>query len=417
MHFNVYAIIILAALLLESVLNFIGDRLNLTSAAGELPSEFKDVYDPQKYAESQQYLRVTTRFVQIKSLVSLGILLIFWFAGGFYFLDQMIAQILPSGWPAQEVVAGLIYAGVLLAAKSIIDLPFRVYETFSIEQRFGFNRTTPGTFVLDMVKVVFLAVLLGGPLFAALLAFFQYAGDAAWLYCWAVATVFVFVVQFVAPRWIMPLFNKFSPLEDGELRRAVEAYAQKIGFPLQGIYVMDGSKRSTKSNAFFTGFGKNRRIALFDTLIADHTVSELLTVLAHEIGHFRKKHILKSMLLGILHTGVLFFLLSIFLDNTGLYTAFGFPAEETPIYAGFVFFSLLYSPVELMLSVLINAYMRKNEREADQFAVETTEQRSAFASALKKLSRNNLVNLTPHPFYVTLHYSHPPVLERIRHIL
>ena len=414
---NIYAIIILVALGADYALNLAGDYLNLKALSPELPDEFKDVYDEEKYRSSQEYERVNTRFSFIVSTFNLFVLLVFWFAGGFVYLDRLLRGWLPEGWTDNVIVPGICYAALLLILKFLIGLPFRIYETFVIEERFGFNRMTVGVFVADIVKVALLSAVLGMPLFAAVLAFFEYAGELAWLYCWAVTTAFILVMQFIAPRWIMPLFNKFTPLDEGELRTAVEEYAEQVDFPLAGLYVIDGSRRSSKSNAFFTGFGKHKRIALFDTLIEQHTTPELLTVLAHEIGHYKKKHILKGMLLSITHMGILFFLLSIFLHSEGLFAAFGFDAAHMPIYAGFIFFSLLYAPIEMGLSVLLHAFMRKNEREADRFAVDTTDKPGAFAEALKKLSRDNLANLTPHPFYVWMHYSHPPVLERVRRIM
>ena len=267
-------------------------------------------------------------------------------------------------------------------------------------------------FVLDMLKGLLLGVVIGGALLGGILAFFQFAGANAWLYCWIAVTLFTIFMQFIAPTWIMPLFNKFTPLEDGELRREIMNYAQKVHFPLDNLFVMDGSKRSAKSNAFFTGFGKHKRIALFDTLIEKHSVAELVAILAHEIGHYKKKHILQGMIISILHTGVMFFLLSIFLNHSGLFDAFYM--ENMSIYAGFIFFGMLFSPISEILGIFMQMFSRKNEFEADQFAAETTQNSSNMISALKKLSANNLSNLTPHPFYVFLNYSHPPVLERIR---
>jgi len=212
----------------------------------------------------------------------------------------------------------------------------------------------------------------------------------------------------------MPLFNKFEPLEDGELKTAIISYADAVNFPLKNVFVMDGSKRSGKSNAFFTGFGKNKRIALFDTLIAQHTVSELVAVLAHEIGHYKKKHILKSLIIGIVHTGVMFFLLSLFISYQGLFDAFYM--DQQSVYAGLIFFGMLYSPIEFFLGIFLQMRSRKNEYEADRFAVETTKDSESMTNALKKLSAHNLSNLVPHPFYVFMNYSHPPVLERIKAI-
>jgi STE24 endopeptidase len=296
----------------------------------------------------------------------------------------------------------------------LLSLPFSVYSTFAIEERFGFNKTTPRTFILDLLKGMGLMAVIGGPLIAGILAFFEYTGAHAWLYCWAITTVVMLFLQFIAPTWIMPLFNKFTPLEEGELRERILAYARSVNFPLENLFVMDGSRRSTKSNAFFTGFGKRKRIALFDTLIAKHTVAELVSVLAHEIGHYKKKHILQGLIISILHSGVMFFLLSFFISHKGLFDAFYM--DKMSLYTGLIFFSLLYTPIELILSIFLQIVSRKHEYEADRFAAETTHQPKEMISALKKLARDNLSNLTPHPFYVFLNYSHPPMLERIRAI-
>jgi len=283
-----------------------------------------------------------------------------------------------------------------------------------IEERFGFNRATPRTFFLDHVKGLGLALLLGGLLLAGILALFQYIGLYAWLYCWAAVVIFSIAMQYIAPTWIMPLFNKFTPMESGELKEAILRYARSVNFPIKNVFVMDSSKRSSKSSAFFTGFGRNKRIALFDTLIAQHTVPEIVAVLAHEVGHYKKKHILQGTAVSILHTGIIFFLLSLFLGNPGLYQAF-FMRQES-IYAGLLFFSLLYTPLELVLSIVMQMVSRKNEYEADRFATETIDEPLNLIDALKKLSATNLSNLMPHPFYVFLNYSHPPLMQRIQAI-
>jgi STE24 endopeptidase len=259
-----------------------------------------------------------------------------------------------------------------------------------------------------------LSIILGGPLLAGILAFFEYAGEAAWLYCWLVIIIYMIVIQFIAPAWIMPLFNKFTPLAEGELKTAIFSYARSIQFPLKNVFVMDGSKRSSKSNAFFTGFGKNKRIVLFDTLIAQHTVPELVAVLAHEMGHYRKKHIVQGMLISILQTGIMLYLLSFFISYQGLFDAFYM--HQASVYAGLIFFGMLYSPIDFFISLAIQELSRKNEFQADKFSVETTHNPDAMIDALKKLSVHNLSNLLPHPFYVFLNYSHPPVLKRIEAI-
>lgn len=407
---NAFFFIILLALLVEYVLGVGGNLLNLKALKTELPYAFEGLYLPDEYRNSQEYTRTVTRFDLVTSTFGLVVLLSFWFTGGFNYLDQIV-----RAWGFIPIVNGLLYIGILLTGYSLLKLPFNIYATFVIEERFGFNRTTPGVFLLDRIKGLGLAVLLGAPLLAGILALFQYVGGYAWLYCWIGVTVFSLVMQFVAPTWIMPLFNKFTPLESGELKEAILNYARSVNFPVKNVYVMDGSKRSSKSNAFFTGFGRNKRIALFDTLIERHTVPELVAVLAHEIGHHKKKHILRGMIIGIMHSGVLFFLLSIFLDSPGLYEAFYM--EQQSIYIGIVFFSLLYTPLEMLLSIAIQALSRKNEYEADRFAAATIPDQQSLVNALKKLSAGNLSNLTPHPFYVFLNYSHPPLLRRIRAIL
>lgn len=405
---NIFAIIILSALLLDFVLNLAADLLNLRSLDKELPAEFEGVYDRETYARSQEYTRTRTRFGILTSAFNLAVLLVFWFAGGFNWLDEMV-----RGWELGLIWTGLAWIGLLILFKTVLSLPFSIWSTFVIEERFGFNKTTPKTFVLDMLKGLGLSLVLGGPLLAGILAFFTFAGEFGWLYAWGAVSVFTLFIQFVAPTWIMPLFNRFEPLEDDGLREKIREYADQVRFTLEGIYVMDGSKRSSKSNAFFTGFGKNKRIALFDTLIEKHDDEELVAVLAHEIGHYKKKHIIKNMAAGILQTGVMFFLLSVFLQSPGLYDAFYM--DQSSVYAGLVFFGLLYAPADMLLSIVMQMISRKYEYEADAWA-STTYRGEPMIRALKKLSKDNLSNLTPHPFYVFLNYSHPPVLRRIRAI-
>jgi len=308
----------------------------------------------------------------------------------------------------------LLYIGILAAAKTVLGLPFSIYTTFVIEERFGFNKTTWTTFVKDRIKGLILVVLLGGPLLALILIFFQYAGANAWWYCWLVTVGFILVVQYIAPTWLMPLFNRFTPLPEGELRDEILAYAKKIGFALDNIFVMDGSKRSTKSNAFFTGFGRHRRIVLFDTLIEKHDPDELVAVLAHEMGHYKLKHILKMMIIGILQAGLMFFILSFFISYKGLFEAFYL--QHVSVYAGLIFFSLLYAPLDTFMGLAVQHMSRVHEFAADAFAVTTSKRHRSLIEALKRLSVDNLANLEPHPFYVFLNYSHPPVLERIKAI-
>lgn len=406
---NMIGVVILTALLFEFALNAVADYLNLKTLNLDLPEEFKDVYDDKRYHRSQEYLIANTRFGWMTAAVNVLLLLIFWFGEGFHYLDGWVRS-----WELSPVSAGVVYIGVLSLLVAAVSLPFSAYSTFVIEERFGFNQTSGATFFKDKIKGLGLSLVLGVPLLAGVLAFFEFAGSAAWLYCWGAVTLYMLVVQFVAPAWIMPLFNRFDILEEGELKEAIFTYARSIDFSLDNIFIMDGSRRSSKSNAFFTGFGRFKRIVLFDTMVAQHTTAELVAVLAHEMGHFKKRHILKSLLISIGQSGLMFFLLSVVISYPALFEAFYI---DTPsVYAGLVFFALLYSPVEIITGLALRMLSRKNEYQADRFAVATTQDPLAMVSALKKLSVHNLTNLRPHPFYVFLNYSHPPVLERIRAI-
>jgi len=402
---NVYAYVILATLLLNYALTLVADLLNLRALSGELPGEFADTYDAELYRKSQEYTRVRTRFGFVTGTFDLAVLLGFWFAGGFPWLDGLV-----RGLGYGPIVTGILFVGLLVVGRGLLSIPFAVYSTFVIEERFGFNRTTPKVFVLDLVKSFALAAVLGVPVFAAILFFFDRAGGAAWLYCWAFVTAFLVVLQYVFPTWIAPIFNRFDPIGEGELRDALLGYAEKVGFRLEGIFVMDGSRRTSRGNALFSGFGRNKRVALFDTLIEKQTVPELVSIVAHEVGHYKKKHALKGLVLATFHSGLMFYLLSIFLGHRGLFEAFGM--EQTSIYAGFVFFGLLYAPIELVLQMFLYGRMRRHEYEADRFAAETAGPED-LVTALKKVSVDNLANLTPHPFYVFLNHSHPPLLQRI----
>lgn len=404
---NTFAVIILVAIIGEYLLSLASSILSLRTFSPTLPAEFRDVFDEDKYAQARHYSQTRTYFGFIHSSVDLIILLTFWFSGGFEWFDQVVRT---AGYG--PLVSGLVYIGSLTLASSLLGLPFRLYSTFVIEARFGFNRTTVGTFASDLLKGLVLGVVLGGLLLAVVLLFFEWAGPLAWLWCWLAATAFMLAIQFVAPTWIMPIFNKFTALEDGELHDAIVNYTRSASFPLQGLFIVDGSRRSSKANAFFTGFGTNKRIGLFDTLVDDYSVQEVVAVVAHEVGHYKKQHIVKSMVLSVAHLGVMFWVLSFFLRQEALFAAFS--VTEPSVYTGLLFFGLLFTPVELVLSVLLNVFSRKNEFEADEFSAMTTGDGESLVRALKKLSADNLSNLTPHPVDVFLHYSHPPVLERIR---
>ena len=404
---NIYLVIIVAALVLNYAISSVAAWLNLKNIREEVPEEFKGFYPEDKYRKSQQYLRDTTVFGLVHDSVHLVLLLWFILAGGFNVVDTIARQ---SG--ADPITQGLVFAGIIVLLLQLIDLPFEVWSTFVIEEKFGFNRTTLGTFASDLLKKLLLTVLIGGMVFACIVWFFETAGEAAWIYCWVGLSAFQVMMLFIAPVVIMPLFNKFESLEDGKLKDSIMNYTRRQHFNMQGVFKMDGSKRSTKSNAFFTGFGKFRRIVLFDVLIQRHTVEELTAIIAHEMGHYKLKHILKTLVRYLLLSGFVFYLLSIFIGNEELFAAFGM--KHTSTYAGLFLFGFLYAPIGMVTGIIDKAISRKHEFEADRYAAESYGHVDALITALKKLSIDNLSNLTPHPLKVMLEYSHPPVLERIK---
>lgn len=404
---NPYLAVVLAALLGAWALNTLAALLNLRALDPNLPPEFSGAYDPERYRKSQEYARANTRLSLLRDALGTVLLVAFILWPGFPLADAAARSL---GWG--ELATGLAFFALLLLASELLGLPFSVYDTFVLEERFGFNRTTPATFVLDKLKALALAVVLGGPLLAAVLWFFHAAGPLAWLWAWLATMAVMAAIQVLAPTLILPLFNRFTPLEDGALRAAIADLADRAGFALAGVFVMDGSRRSAKANAFFTGLGKRKRIALYDTLIEAHPQDELLAVLAHEIGHFRHGHIRTRLLLSFARLGLAFFLLSLALGLPGLHAAFGMP--QVTVHGGLVFFALLYTPLSLALSLAGNALSRRHERQADAFAARLTGEPAALARALASLSAHNLSNLTPHPLHVALHHSHPPALERVR---
>lgn len=403
---NSYLLFIIAVFVISYLVDVFVDFLNLAYLNTSLPKEFDGFYDAEKYAKSQRYLRENTVFGFFSSTVSLVAFFLFLFLGGFNYLDQFA-----RGFELSPILTGVVFVFSLMILSSALSLPFSLYHTFVIEEKYGFNRSTIKTFFTDMLKGAVLGALIGGPLLALVFWIFYQLGDNAWAWAWLAVTVFQVVMMFVAPVLIMPLFNKFEPLADGELKNAINDFAKKENFILQGIFTMDGSKRSSKANAFFTGFGKFRRIVLFDTLIEKHTTEELVAVLAHEIGHFKRKHILKFLAISIVSTGLMFYLFSLFINNPDLFAAFRM--QETSIYASLVFIGILYAPVSGFLGLFTNYLSRKFEFEADEYAARSYGKPERLIEALKKLSVENLSNLTPHPLKVFFEYSHPPVLQRI----
>jgi STE24 endopeptidase len=381
--------------------------LNLRNLPVDLPAEFAGIYEPHRYRESQRYLRVKTVFEMVTATFDLGCLLLFWYLDGFERLDGWLRS-----YHQGQVITGLLYLGILAAARELLDLPFEAYSTFVIEQQFGFNRATMRTFILDRLKSWSLATLLLGGFLVLVLSLLERFGLQIWPLAWLITAVVSALLVYLAPALILPWFFKSSPLPPGPLRDGLVTFCQRQEFPLRELLVIDGSRRSSKANAFFAGFGRNKRIALFDTLIQNHSVPELIAVLAHEVGHYKLRHVIQHFIFAQINLCFLFVLASLCLSRSELYTAFGI--SQPSYYVGFVLFSLLVQPVGVVLGVIANFWSRRHEYQADRFAAESTGDPSSLVLALKKLSKNSLSNLTPHPLLVGLHFTHPPVIERIR---
>jgi STE24 endopeptidase len=401
------AVFILCCLIGYYLLDSVAKVLNERSLRDQVPTEFVGVYQPDRYRESQRYLRVKTRFELLSATFDLACLLLFWGLGGFERLDIWLRS-----FHQGPIITGILYLGVLAAAREFLELPFEAYATFVIEQRFGFNRATWKTFVLDRLKGWALAALLMIGFLTIVLNLLERFGLQIWPVAWLITAAASILLTYLAPALILPLFFKFSPLPDGPLREGILAYCYKQKFPLRDLLVIDGSRRSSKANAFFTGFGKNKRIALFDTLIENHSEPELIAVLAHEVGHFKHRHVVQHFVFAQINLCFLFVLASLCLSRPELYAAFG--VTHLSYYVGFALFSLLVQPLMIILGVVLNFLSRRHEFEADRFAGESTGEPAALILALKKLSKDSLSNLTPHPLLVGLHFTHPPVLERIR---
>ncbi len=406
---NIFLFLIILFLILSWLLDFVSNRLNIKNMSDVLPEEFEGYYDKEKYKKSQSYLKDKTKFSTISSTIMIIVEIVFILFAGFNYID-----IFARSFNFGEIGSGLIFITVLFVLLNIIQIPFSAYNTFVIEEKYGFNKTTIKTFILDIIKSLILTLVIGLPIFALIIWFFMKYSTYAWLYVAISVILFELLITFIAPVFIMPLFNKYTPLEDGELKTELENYAKEQNFKMKGLYKMDGSKRSTKTNAFFTGFGKFRRIVLFDTLIQKHTTQELVSVLAHEMGHYKKRHIHKFMIMSFINTFILFFILSFFIGNQYLFDAFSM--QNISIYGAIVFFGFLYTPISEILSIVQNVISRKYEYEADRYSVTTYKNPKSMIEALKKLSVDNLTNLTPHKFKVFIEYSHPPVLDRIKAI-
>jgi STE24 endopeptidase len=401
--------IIFVVIIVIVVLNFLFERilsfLNIRHLDPKLPAEAEGIYTPEKYAQSQQYLKRKARFSIITSSFSVILILLMLFLNGFAFTDQLVRS-----FTTHPILQPLLFFAILGLAFDIISIPFELYSIFKIEEEFGFNRMRPFTYITDKLKSWLLGAIIGGGLLSAVMWIYLETGKWFVVIAFAVMALFGIFMSMFYTQLIVPLFNKLKPLPEGELKAAIEEFGKKAGFPLSKISMIDSSKRSTKSNAYFSGLGRKKRIVLFDTLIEKHTTEELVAVLAHEIGHYKKKHIQKGLFTGLLQTSVLLFIFYVFLGYPVFQEAIG--AVLPSFHMGLVVFGMLYSPVSLMTGLFDNIVSRKNEYTADAFAAQN-ELGVPLSEALKKLSSDNLTNLTPHPLYVFFHYSHPPLLERL----
>ena len=401
--------IIVAILVFDYFLERLLDYLNSLLWSNKLPEELEGIYDADKYKKSQEYTRTNTRFSIYSDTISFLAMMLMLFLGGFAFLDHEV-------WAVTDhpILMSLLFFGILALASDLLSLPFSIYGTFVIEEKFGFNKTTVKTYILDKLKGLLLGAIIGGGLLSLVVWIYMVSGVYFWLIAWGLISGFMIFMSMFYSNLIVPLFNKQIPLEEGELRNAIEAFSKKTSFKINNIYVIDGSKRSSKANAYFTGLGAKKRIVLYDTLIEEHTKGELVAVLAHEVGHYKKKHTLSGMILSILQTGLMLFILSRFIGNPVLSEALG--ASQPSFHMGLIAFGLLYSPLSLLLGLVMNTISRKNEFAADRFSAENYDP-LALSNALKKLSVNNLSNLRPHPVYVFFYYSHPPLLKRLQALI
>ena len=397
--------IIVVFLCLDFMLERVLESLNSKHMSPVLPDSLKGIYDEKEYSRFQSYKRENGRLDCWSSGVGFGVMIVFLVAGGFGWYNSWVVSLTDSVvWQTIFFVMGLS------VASTVLDIPFDYYATFRIEEKYGFNKTTRRVYWLDAVKELFLSLVLGGVLLALVVWFYTWAGTYFWLYAWGAVTLFsVFMAMFYS-QLIVPLFNKQTPLQEGSLRDKIQNFAEKVGFKLDNIYVIDGSKRSTKANAYFTGLGPKKRVVLYDTLIDELTEEEIVAVLAHEVGHYKKRHTLRSMVVSVIQMGVLFWLFSLCVNNVALSEALG--GDRAYFQMGLIAFAILYSPVNLILGVGMNVWSRNNEYEADAFAARYYEG-DYLVSGLKKISVKSLSNLTPHPLYEYIYYSHPSLLKRI----
>lgn len=400
--------IIIAILLLDFAVDKLISYLNARHFDDAIPEELKDVYNEKEYLKSQAYKKENYQFSLFKSIFTILLTLLFFIFKGFAWVDGIARS-----YSSNEIIVGLIFFGIIMIGSDILSTPFSYYHNFVIEEKYGFNKSSKRLFVIDKIKGLVLSAAIGGGILALIIWFYQLTGSSFWIYTWIFIGVFTIFITLFYSTLIVPIFNKQSPLEEGELKEAIVDFSSKTGFKLDNIYVIDGSKRSTKANAYFSGFGARKRIVLYDTLINDLTTEEIVAVLAHEIGHYKKKHVLINMILSLLVTGFTLFIFSLLIDNSLLSTALS--VDNPSFHIGLITFGILYSPISELTGIFMNMISRKFEYQADDFAKNKFDA-EALVSSLKKLSKNSLSNLTPHKTNVFVHYSHPTLLQRVRNL-
>jgi len=402
--FNILIVITIAGFVFDQWISF----LNTTTRSNKLPEALKGFYDEETYSKQQDYESVNYRFGLISDGLSFVVILLMLFLGGFAWVNTIV-----TAYTDSAILQAILFFGILVFASDLLSIPLDVYHTFVIEERFGFNKTTPATYVFDKLKGWLLGAVIGGGILALIIFIYEKSGSWFWVLAWISISIFTLFISYFYTTLLVPVFNKLTPLPAGELRDSIEKVATLAGFSLKDISIMDGSKRSSRGNAYFSGFGRKKSIVLYDTLVNEHSVDELTAVLAHEIGHYKKKHVLKGLVTGVMQTGVLLFVLSLLLKSSLPSLALG--ASVASFHISVIAFGILYSPVSTILGILFNSVSRKHEYEADRFAVRFSKP-GALQEALKRLSVKNLSNLTPHPWYVFIHYSHPTLLQRLEAI-
>ncbi len=405
---NTIFLFFITILIGEFILDKTLGALNASYFNKPIPKLLNDIYDEEEYIKSQQYKSDNYKFGLISSSFSLLVTLSFLLFDGFEYVD-----ILARSCSNNSIVIGLIFFGIIMFASDILGIPFSIYHTFVIEESYGFNKTTATTFILDKIKGWIMTCILGGLILSTIIWFYDETGEQFWLYAWGIITLFSIVMNMFYAKVFVPLFNKQTPLEEGSLRIKIASYADSVGFKLDNIFVIDGSKRSTKANAYFSGFGSEKRITLYDTLIKELNEDEIVAVLAHEVGHYKKKHIIFNLIFSTLTTGFTLWLLSLFVNSISLSEALG--VSEHSFHVGLIAFGILYSPISELTSLIMNSISRKFEYQADNYAADTFDHQHLI-SALKKLSKHSLSNLTPHPWYIRFNYSHPSLLQRIQNL-